>query len=336
IIEVPSYDAVFKLLDKGKADFGITNSTFGNANEKKYKVCRTPIIFNPSDIRFAFPIKAAITPELVKRIDFHMKKLKENPDSPYYASLEKHFGIAIKKPNLPEWLSYIFYIGTSLILLLTIAILVFRKQIKNKTKDLRESQMEVIDRLGKAIEYRDNYTGKHIHIVSEICYLTAKEMGIPQDECDILKKAATMHDIGKMAIADKILLKPGSLNTKEWDQMKKHSSIGANMLSKGKSKIIKTAECIALYHHEKWDGSGYPRGIKGKRIPIAARICTVADVFDALISKRPYKEPWPLKKSVDEILERKDSHFDPLIVDAFIRILPQIIRNFGLEKTNTP
>ncbi|MBA3065954.1 HD domain-containing protein [bacterium] len=261
-----------------------------------------------------------------------MKELKKNPDSLYYTSLEKYFGITEQKAKLPKWLSYFLYAAIPLVLILAAAIIVSRKQIKNKTKELSESQMEVIDRLGKALEYRDNYTGRHINIVSEICYLIGKEIALSQDECDILKKAVTMHDVGKMAISDSILLKPGSLNKDEWIKMKKHSAIGANMLSKGRSKIIKTAETIALYHHEQWDGNGYPRAIKGKLIPVAARICTVADVFDALISKRPYKEPWPLKKSVNEILERKGTHFDPGIVDAFMKILPQIIIQFNLNK----
>ncbi|MCD6311025.1 MAG: HD domain-containing protein, partial [Elusimicrobia bacterium] len=185
-----------------------------------------------------------------------------------------------------------------------------------------------------AIEYRDNYTGRHISIVSEICYLIGKQLGMTQKECDVLKKAATMHDVGKMAIADDILLKPGGLNDTEWIKMKKHSAIGANMLSNGKSAIIKTAECIALYHHEKWDGSGYPRGISGKKIPLVARICTVADVFDALISKRPYKDAWPLKKSINEIIKRKGEHFDPEIINAFIKILPEIISEFNLNGTS--
>jgi len=333
-IEVPDYSAVFELLDKGKADFGITNRTFGNANEKKYKVYRTPIIFNPADIRFAFPVKAALTARLRERIDFHMKKLKENPDSPYYVFLEKYFGITAEKEKLPKWLAYMLYAIIPLILLLAGTVAISRKQIRNKTRELNESQIEVIDRLGKAIEYRDNYTGRHISIVSEICYLIGKQLGMTQKECDVLKKAATMHDVGKMAIADDILLKPGGLNDTEWIKMKKHSAIGANMLSNGKSAIIKTAECIALYHHEKWDGSGYPRGMSGKKIPLVARICTVADVFDALISKRPYKDAWPLKKSINEIIKRKGEHFDPEIINAFIKILPEIISEFNLNGTS--
>ncbi|MDO9514070.1 MAG: transporter substrate-binding domain-containing protein [Elusimicrobiota bacterium] len=332
-IEAVDYRSVFELLDRGKADFGIVNRTFGNANAKKYKVHRTQIIFNPSDLRFAFPPEAALTPRLIERIDFHLKQLKAKAGSPYYVSLEKHFGISVEKVPLPKWLSYLLYAGLPLILILAGAVIITRKQIRDKTKELDESQGEVIDRLGKAIEYRDNYTGRHISIVSEICYLIGRDLGLSQKECDILKKAATMHDIGKMAIEDAILLKPGSLSGDEWEKMKKHSSLGADMLSQGNSQILKTAESIALYHHERWDGSGYPRKIKGKSIPLAARICTVADVFDALISKRPYKEAWTLQKSIDEILLRKGSHFDPKIVEAFLEILPQITRQFSLDKS---
>jgi putative two-component system response regulator len=141
-----------------------------------------------------------------------------------------------------------------------------------------------------------------------------------------------MHDVGKIAIGDDILLKPDKLTTGEFETIKEHTTLGAEMLAEGKSEIIKMAETIALYHHERWDGQGYPRGLREKQIPLVARICKVADVFDALISERPYKKPWPVKEAVNEIIIRKGTHFDPKIVSAFIKILPDLIKKFNLKE----
>ena len=148
-----------------------------------------------------------------------------------------------------------------------------------------------------------------------------------------MKESVAMHDIGKLAISDSILLKPGKLTSAEWEEMKLHTEYGAKMLADGNSAIIKMAETVAISHHEKWDGTGYPFGLKGQEIPIYGRICAIADVFHALISRRPYKEAWTVKDATDEIVRTKDSHFDPEIVKAFLMILPEIRRSYDLKKS---
>jgi putative two-component system response regulator len=145
-----------------------------------------------------------------------------------------------------------------------------------------------------------------------------------------LEMAATMHDLGKLAIPDSILLKPGKLNADEWQIMRTHTTTGYDILCKGSAEIVRLAATIALHHHERWDGSGYPQGLAGEAIPVAARIVAVADVFDALSMARPYKEPWPTDRVVATLIENAGTQFDPHMIEHFIRILPRIleIKNF--------
>jgi putative two-component system response regulator len=199
------------------------------------------------------------------------------------------------------------------------------EKVRERTKELRDSQLEIIHRLGRAAEYRDDDTGQHIVRMSRICERIAREAGMSEEECEIILNASPMHDIGKIGISDRILLKPGKLTDAEWEIIKTHTTIGAELLSGGRSEMIRIACKIALTHHEKWDGSGYPFGLKGEDIPLAGRICAIADVFDALISPRPYKKAWPIDEALQKIKEESGKHFDPQLVPIFLRIINEVL-----------
>ena len=191
---------------------------------------------------------------------------------------------------------------------------------------MQEASLETIQRLSIAAEYKDENTAEHIQRISFYSATIAKELGLDKDFCDDIMYSAPLHDIGKIGIPDKILLKPGKLTAEEWDVMKKHTTIGAQILSGSNKKLLNLGETIALFHHEKWNGTGYPQGLKGDKIPISGRIVAITDVFDALLSKRPYKDPFPLEKSLDIIKEGKGQHFDPDVVDAFFSKLNKILK----------
>lgn len=200
--------------------------------------------------------------------------------------------------------------------------------------ELKRTHLELIQRLGRAAEFKDNETGMHVMRMSHVSGRLALQMGMDAHFSEQLIHAAPMHDIGKIGIPDYVLLKPGKLDEEELALMRKHPEMGAKILDNSTSPLIKLAHSVALYHHEKWDGSGYPFGLKGEAIPIEARIVAVADVFDALLNKRPYKEAWPVEKAVAEIETNRGKHFDPAIVDAMLQCLPDLleINNNWLEE----
>lgn len=191
--------------------------------------------------------------------------------------------------------------------------------------ELKRTHLELIQRLGRAAEYKDNETGMHVIRMSHTSGRIALQMGFDASFAELLVDAAPMHDIGKIGIPDSVLLKPGKLDDEELKIMRTHPQIGAQILDNSTSPLIKLAHTVALYHHEKWDGSGYPFGLKGEDIPIEARIVAVADVFDALLSKRPYKEAWPVEKAIEEIKSQTNRHFDPAVVEAMMACLPDLI-----------
>ncbi|MCD6142374.1 HD domain-containing protein, partial [Candidatus Bipolaricaulota bacterium] len=199
------------------------------------------------------------------------------------------------------------------------------EELQQAFEKVKESSLETIYRLARAAEYKDEDTGTHIMRMSHYAATVARELGLPEDEAESILYAAPMHDVGKIGIPDRILLKPGKLDPDEWKVMKQHTLIGGKILSGSEAGFIKLAEVIALTHHEKWDGSGYPNGLTGEDIPIAGRITAIADVFDALTSKRPYKEPFPLEKSFSIIREGRGTHFDPAVVDAFFAVTDEIL-----------
>jgi len=191
--------------------------------------------------------------------------------------------------------------------------------------ELEEARADAIQSLGVASEYRDNETGWHIMRMTNFAQAIAKALGVSPEQRELLYMAAPMHDVGKIGISDAILLKPGKLTTDEFDTMKTHTDIGVSIL-KGNDSLIAAARDIAGSHHERWDGTGYPQGLAGDAIPMLARICAVADVFDALTSIRPYKKPWTVKEATDLIMSESGKYFDPAVVRAFEAAMPEILR----------
>ncbi len=198
------------------------------------------------------------------------------------------------------------------------------REVERATAHLLAREEEIIYRLARAIEYRDGDTGEHVSRVAQISQLIGEGIGLSPDRCRMIYLAAPLHDIGKIGIADAILSKPGKLTPEEMAIMREHVSIGARILERGSSELIRTAELIAQSHHEKWDGTGYPDQLSGTDIPIEARIVAIADVFDALCSERPYKAAWPIEKAYAEIIRCSGAHFDPTCVAAFRAKWPEI------------
>jgi len=198
-------------------------------------------------------------------------------------------------------------------------------QLRKTLEALQIASLDSIHRLSRAAEYKDEDTGAHIERMSRYSEAVARKMGLDGKTVERILYAAPMHDVGKIGIPDKILLKPGKLDPDEWEIMKQHAAIGARILGGSRTGFIKLAEVIALTHHERWDGSGYPQGLRGTRIPIVGRITAIADVFDALTTRRPYKEPFSLEKSFAIIRESKGTHFDPDVVDAFFAVQDEIL-----------
>lgn len=190
--------------------------------------------------------------------------------------------------------------------------------VQERTKELYETRLEIVNRLGQAAEYRDNETGNHIIRMSKMCERLGVLTGMNKAQADLLLHSSPMHDVGKIGIPDAILLKPGKLTADEWSKMKDHTVIGAKLLEGHGSDLVTMARSIALSHHEKWDGSGYPLSLKGEDIPLVSRIAAIADVFDALTSARPYKEPYPIGKALEIIKDGRGSHFDPVLIDLFM------------------
>lgn len=198
-------------------------------------------------------------------------------------------------------------------------------RVESRTKELNNFVDSLINRLAAAGEMKDNDTGKHTFRVGEYSRILANAIGLPADLVDMIKKTAPLHDIGKISIPDNILLKKGKLTKDEFNIMKNHTLSGETLLAGDTSFLLKMASTIAATHHEKWDGSGYPRGLSGESIPIEGRIVAIADVFDALVTKRPYKEPWPVKDALEYISKQSGKCFDPELVMIFLGKADDII-----------
>lgn len=202
---------------------------------------------------------------------------------------------------------------------------VLEEMVRSRTEELRRTRLQIVQRLGMAAEYRDEETGNHILRMSHMCALLARAIGWSEDDCELILNASPMHDIGKIGIPDAIMLKPGKFEPHEWEIMKTHAAIGEKLLDGDDSDLMCMAREIALTHHEKWDGSGYPNGLDGEAIPLSGRIAALADVFDALTSVRPYKKAWTVEAAVDLIKDNSGRHFDPALVEVFLQELPRIL-----------
>lgn len=192
--------------------------------------------------------------------------------------------------------------------------------------EIEETQKEIIFRMGEIGESRSKETGNHVKRVAEYSKILALGYGLPEEEAEMLKIASPMHDIGKVAIPDSVLQKPGKLTDEEFKIMQSHATIGYNLLKNSNRRLLKMAAIIAYSHHEKWNGTGYPNGLKGEEIPLYGRITAIADVFDALASDRVYKKAWPLERILHLFKEERGVHFDPKLVDVFFEKLPELVK----------
>lgn len=193
-------------------------------------------------------------------------------------------------------------------------------KVRERTRELVEAQIEIIQRLAVAAEFRDDNTGQHTHRVGQMSALVAKQLGLADSQVALIRRAAEMHDVGKIGVPDGILMKMGKLTPAEFEIVKTHTTIGARILSGGKFPLLRLAEEIAFSHHERWNGEGYAN-MRGADIPLAGRIVAVADVFDALTQQRPYKPAWPVAEAIAEIDLQRGRQFDPEVVDAFLRVI---------------
>lgn len=200
------------------------------------------------------------------------------------------------------------------------------QELKTANEAIQNAYLDTIHRLVLAAEYKDEDTGDHIVRMSRYSCLIAEKSGLSSKDVDHILFASPMHDIGKIGIPDSILLKTGKLTKEEFDFMKTHTTIGAKILANSKAEILQVSQQIAASHHEKWDGTGYPQGLKGNNIPIFGRIVAISDVFDALTSRRPYKDPYPVDVAVSIIEKESGHHFDPELVDVFVENLGSILK----------
>ena len=199
------------------------------------------------------------------------------------------------------------------------------RMVRERTAELHHTRLEIIKRLGRAGEFRDNETGMHVIRVAHFCRLLGEAVRMNEEDLDLLFNAAPMHDIGKIGVRDHVLLKPDKLTDEEIKVMRQHVPFGGEIIGEHADRLLAMAQLIALTHHEKWDGTGYPRGLKGEEIPLVGRITTIADVFDALTSVRPYKKAWPVEDAVKLIGREAGTSFDPELVQKFVALLPQVL-----------
>jgi putative two-component system response regulator len=195
------------------------------------------------------------------------------------------------------------------------------ERVRERTKELEEANQYSLERLALAAEIRDDETGKHTNRVGDLAARIAGQLGWDDNGVDLVRRAAPLHDIGKIAIPDAVLLKPGKLTPAEFELMKTHTEVGARILTGGRSILLQLAEIIALTHHERWDGTGYPNATAGRHIPVSGRIVAVADVYDSLTHERPYKRAWSHEEARAEIIEQSGRHFDPRVVAAFLEVV---------------
>jgi len=200
------------------------------------------------------------------------------------------------------------------------------KELEAAHDALKESYLDTIQRLVLAAEYKDEDTGDHIVRIGRYCELIAEKLGMEEELVKNMRYASPMHDIGKIGIPDIILLKQGKLSDDEFEIIKTHTTIGAKILAKSKSEILRTAQVIAVSHHERWDGGGYPQGFAGDKIPLPGRIVTIADTFDALVSKRPYKPSYPLEYVIETMKQERGKHFEPDILDVFLNAMDDVLK----------
>lgn len=197
-------------------------------------------------------------------------------------------------------------------------------RVRERTAELDRARLEVLQRLALAAEFRDDATQEHAERVGRAAAAIGRELGLGAEEVELLRSAAPLHDVGKIGVPDHVLLKPGRLTPEEFAAVRAHTTIGAQLLSGSQSPVLRMAERIALTHHERWDGGGYPQGTRGERTDLVGRIVAVADVFDALVHPRPYKAAWPRERALAEIATQRGRQFDPDVVDPFLTVQGEV------------
>lgn len=198
-------------------------------------------------------------------------------------------------------------------------------EINNKNVEIIETQSEMVMKLGEVVEYKSRETANHTNRVAEMAVIIAEEMGLSEEACELIRFSAPMHDVGKIGIEDKLLNKPGKLTADEYEVIKSHSTIGYELFKSSKRQLLNTCAIVSLHHHERWDGKGYPNGLKGENIHLFGRIVALVDVFDALTHDRVYKSAWRIQEAKAYIIKERGASFDPLVVDAFVKALPRLI-----------
>jgi putative two-component system response regulator len=195
-------------------------------------------------------------------------------------------------------------------------------RVRDRTSELEQARLETLERLALAAEYRDDNTHEHTQHVADLAARLARELSLSDRQVSLIHRTAPLHDIGKIAIPDSILLKPGKLSDEEYEVVKTHALLGARVLTGADSELLEVAERIVRHHHERWDGGGYPDALEGEDIPVVARIAAVADVFDVLVHERPYKDSWSVEAAAEEIRKGSGTQFDPAVVEAFDALGP--------------
>lgn len=333
-VMVKSFSDSFDLVRKKEVDAAIVNRHFGELNKERYALKETNILLNPAALMFAFT-DLPQTKEISQRVDFHLRAFKEQQGSIYYTSTDKWLKIK-EEFKIPFWLKAAFVSALLLLVIFLAIIAFFRYMLKLKTKEVVEKTLKfeqlerqklqdykkVLFALISMIEQRDSYTAGHSQRVARYCELIAKEMGYNEEECKIVYKAGILHDIGKIAIPDAVLLKPDKLSTLEYTLIKEHVSLGFKIL-KDVPMFEKIAQ-IVMFHHERYDGSGYPTGAREDEIPPLSRIMMVADAFDAMTTNRIYKHKKSVKEALFEIESLSQKHYHPEVVKSALIALANI------------
>jgi HD-GYP domain-containing protein (c-di-GMP phosphodiesterase class II) len=337
IITTKSYKEAFRKLSKGMHDAVVVQKIFGLRilSEEDFKNIR--MVGNEEEVgkdygtiisvgrnlsgfeqKFCFAVPKG-NEQVVEKLNRGLS-IAVN-DGTFKKIYDKWFPFLKEKYRKELMIKYMIIVSTIIILvglILISFIHLLRKKVKQRTKDIEEAHKHSIYMLALASEYKDKETSYHLKRMSEMVELLALEYGLSREKASQIKNDSSLHDLGKLGIPDDILLKKGKLTDTEYEKIKKHTLIGAKIING--DQWYSQAKEIAMYHHERWDGKGYPEGLKGEEIPLAARIVSIIDVFDALISRRPYKEPWPLEKALEEIENQSGKQFDPKAVYAFLTL----------------
>lgn len=333
-IGVKSFKDSFDLVEKKEVDAAIVNRHFGELNKDKYNLKETNILLNPAALMFAFS-DTLQNEALSQRVDFHLKTLKEQKESLYYKSIEKWLKIE-EHFKIPLWLKISLFAILLLLAISAMIIAFFRYMLKLKTKEIIEKTAKfeqseiqklqdykkILFALISMIEQRDSYTAGHSQRVARYCELIAREMGYDEEDCKLVYKAGILHDIGKIAIPDAVLLKPDKLSALEYTLIKEHVSIGYKILQD--VPMFEKIAQIVMFHHEKYDGSGYPNAAKADEIPPLSRIMMVADAFDAMTTNRIYKHKKSIKEALLEIESLSQKHYHPEVVKSALIALSNV------------